>query len=285
LSFIATCNAISYLGAEPLFIDVDNDTLGLSPSKLSQFLEEHCHIKNSQCYHIATGKRIAACVPMHTFGHPVHLNELVKICETFSIPLVEDAAESIGSRYRGIHTGTFGLVGAFSFNGNKTITCGGGGAIVTNNERLAKLAKHLTTQAKIPHRWNFAHDQIGYNYRLPNLNAAMACAQMEVLDTFIDSKRQLALKYKALFEELGIPYAVEPTGSFSNYWLNAIFLKDENERDSFLNYSNDREVMTRPAWHLMVDLEMFRHCLRGDLSNARYIADRLVNLPSSPVIR
>lgn len=285
LSFIATCNAISYLGAEPVFVDIDKDTLGLSSSKLKVFLEQYCKIDNNDCYHKQSGKRIAACVPMHTFGHPVHLNELLTICNEFRIPIIEDAAESIGSLYNGKHTGTIGLLGTFSFNGNKTITCGGGGVIVTNDEGLAKNAKHLTTQAKIPHAWEFSHDHIGYNYRLPNLNAAMACAQMEMLDIFIKSKRELALKYKALFMELDLESVQETQGSFSNYWLNAVLFSDRKERDAFLKYSNDRKVMTRPVWNLMVDLDMFKKCIHTDISNARTIADRLVNLPSSPMVK
>jgi perosamine synthetase len=285
LSFIATCNAISYIGAEPIFVDVDNDTLGLSPSKLRKFLELNCKVDNDNCIHVATGKRIAACVPMHTFGHPVHLNELVDVCKEFCIPLVEDAAESIGSRYHGKHTGTFGLFGVFSFNGNKTITSGGGGVIITNDEKLAKLAKHLTTQAKIPHAWEFAHDHIGYNYRLPNLNAAIACAQMEMLDKFISTKRELAIKYEALCHELGLHFVHEPEDAQSNYWLNAVLFKSREERDSFLEYSNSRNIMTRPLWNLMTDLEMFKSCIQADISNSRSIADRLVNLPSSPVIK
>lgn len=285
LSFIATCNAISYLGAEPVFVDIDKDTLGLSSSKLKVFLEKYCKVDNNGCYHMQSGKRIAACVPMHTFGHPVHLNELLTICNEFRIPIIEDAAESIGSLYKGKHTGTIGLLGAFSFNGNKTITCGGGGVIVTNDEGLAKNAKHLTTQAKIPHAWEFSHDHIGYNYRLPNLNAALACAQMEMLDTFIKSKRELALKYKALFMELDLESVQETQGSFSNYWLNAVLFSDRKERDAFLNYSNDKKVMTRPVWNLMVDLDMFKNCIYTDISNARTIADRLVNLPSSPMVK
>lgn len=284
LSFIATCNAITYIGASPLFVDVDRDTLGLSGVKVRSFLSLHCKVKNGQCIHIASGKRIAACVPMHTFGHPAHLNELMQACDEFKIPLVEDAAESIGSKYHGRHTGTFGLVGAFSFNGNKTITCGGGGVIVTNNESLANLAKHLTTQAKVPHAWEFVHDQIGYNYRLPNLNAAMACAQMEVLDKFVQSKRVLARQYKDLFNTLGFEFIQEPNNTYSNYWLNSILFRTREERNEFLHYSNERQIMTRPVWNLMVDLKMFRDCIQEDISNAREIADRLVNLPSSPKI-
>jgi aminotransferase in exopolysaccharide biosynthesis len=284
LSFIATCNAISYLGADPAFVDVDRETMGLSPQKLRAFLEENCTVKGNHCLHTTTGRKISACVPMHTFGHPVSLTELVKVCREFHIPLVEDAAESIGSKYKGQHTGTFGLLGVFSLNGNKTITCGGGGIIVTNDESLGKLGKHLTTQAKIAHPWEFAHDYIGYNYRLPNLNAAMACAQMEMLDGFIGKKRALAEKYKSLFTELGLAFMQEPQDAFSNYWLNAVLFNDKEDRDAFLKYSNDKKVMTRPAWNLMPDLKMFNQCIHDDINNARYIADRLVNLPSSATI-
>lgn len=282
LSFIATCNAIRYQKADPLFTDIDLDTLGLSPEKLKSFLSQHAKVVGDRCIHKATGRRIAACVPMHTFGHPVHLNQLIAVCEEYRIPLIEDAAESVGSKYQGKHTGTFGLVGAFSFNGNKTITCGGGGIIITNNEKLAKLAKHLTTQAKVAHPWEFVHDQIGYNYRLPNLNAALACAQMEMLDKFVQSKRTTALAYKEFFRSEPFQFIEEPAGSFSNYWLNAVLFRDREERDSFLQYSNDRKVMARPVWRLMPDLDMFKNCIHDDISTAREIADRLVNLPSSP---
>jgi len=281
LTFIATCNAISYIGAEPLFIDNDKHTMGMSAGKLKEFLELNATIKDNACFHRASGKRISACVPMHTFGHPVDLDEIVALCQSFSIPLIEDAAESIGSKYKGKHTGTFGLMGAFSFNGNKTITCGGGGMIVTNDERLGKLAKHLTTQAKVPHAWEFVHDQIGYNYRLPNLNAAMACAQMEVLDDYIISKRDLAGQYKSLFSELEMTFMTEPVNTFSNYWLNAVLVADRSERDAFLQYSNDRKVSVRPAWTLMNKLTMFKNCVSGDLSNAIELEDRLISLPSS----
>lgn len=281
LSFIATCNAISYLGAQPLFVDIDNDTLGLSANKLEDFLRKHCSHDGEKCIHKATGRRIAACVPMHTFGHPCHLEGILKLCNEFAIPLIEDAAESIGSTYHDRQTGTFGLLGAFSFNGNKTITCGGGGMIITNDEKLAKLAKHLTTQAKVPHPWEFVHDHIGFNYRLPNLNAAMACAQMEVLNDFLKSKRDLAKKYSEFFGTLGIQFIDEPKEANSNFWLNAILLENRQDRDAFLKHSNDRNVMTRPVWALMPDLKMFEDCIITDISNARDVSNRLVNLPSS----
>ncbi len=281
LSFIATCNCISYIGAEPLFIDVDMHTMGLSAEKLEVFLKEKTEIKNGSSYHKETGKRIAACVPMHTFGHPVELDKMVELCNQYHIQLVEDAAESIGSKYKNKHTGTFGLLGAFSFNGNKTITCGGGGVIITNDEKLGKLAKHLTTQAKVPHKWDFVHDYVGYNYRLPNLNAALACAQMEKLDEFISNKRILAHQYKKLFEGSEIKFMSEPENSFSNYWLNSILLKNREERNAFLTFSNDKKVMTRPAWTLMNKLEMFKNCICENIDNAVDIENRLVNLPSS----
>jgi perosamine synthetase len=282
LTFIATCNAIAYLGADPLFVDIDLDTLGLSPEKLSDFLQKESFTNDlGQCIHKASGKRIAACVPMHTFGHPVRIDAIADLCHTHHIPLVEDAAESIGSTYKGKHTGRFGQSGIFSFNGNKTITCGGGGIIITDDEALGKMAKHLTTQAKIPHPWNFEHDHIGYNYRLPNLNAALACAQMEELDGFIANKRALAELYAAHFQQREITFFSEPTHAFSNYWLQVILLKDRATRDAFLDESNKSGVMTRPAWTLMNKLRMFEQCICANIDNAQQMEDRLVNIPSS----
>jgi perosamine synthetase len=281
VSFIATCNAISYIGAEPVFIDIDKSSLGMSPVSLQLFLNENTRIENGQCIHIGTGKRIAACVPMHTFGHPIDIGTILEICNTYAVPLIEDAAESIGSKYKGQHTGTFGLLGAFSFNGNKTVTCGGGGVIVTNNEAIAKLGKHLTTQAKTPHRWEFNHDHIGYNYRLPNLNAALACAQMEQIDDFIKNKRALSSMYQQFFQGTDIEFVKEPIDTQSNYWLNAILLKDKAEQIKFLTESNDNGVMTRPIWTLTNKFPMFSHCIQDDLANSRDIENRLVNIPSS----
>ena len=281
LTFISTCNCVNYIGAESLFIDVDMHTMGLSASKLEKFLTEKTDVKNESCYHKQTGKRIAACVPMHTFGHPVEIDKIADLCSRFNIALVEDAAESLGSRYKGQQTGTFGLLGAFSFNGNKTITCGGGGMIVTNNKEIGKLAKHLTTQAKLPHRWEFVHDYIGYNYRLPNLNAALACAQMEKLDEFISSKRNLSFHYEKLFAGSKIKFMKEPEYSSSNYWINCILLQDRHERDSFLNFTNENGIMTRPAWTLMNKLDMFKNYICENIENAIELENRLVNLPSS----
>lgn len=281
LTFIATCNAISYIGAYPVFLDVDLATMGLSPSKMREWLQINSEIRNNMCYNRVSGRRIKACVPMHTFGHPVHLDELSALCEEYHIELVEDAAESLGSFYKGKHTGTFGRVGAVSFNGNKTITTGGGGMLLFMDEELGRYAKHLTTQAKIPHRWEFVHDHVGYNYRMPNINAALGCAQMEHLQEFVDNKRELAQKYNEYFKGSDITFFSEPTDCKSNYWLNAVLLKDKACRDRFLEETNDAGVMTRPVWQLMNRLPMFSACQCGDLTDAEWLEARLVNIPSS----
>jgi len=282
LTFIATTNAISYANAIPHFVDVDKETLGLSPSILNRYLSDITEVKSGVCYNKNTGNRISACVPMHTFGLPMYIDELIIVCNKYCIPVVEDAAESLGSYYNGKHTGTYGLLGVFSFNGNKTVTAGGGGAIITNSEELAKKAKHLTTQAKIPHKWEYKHDKIGYNYRMPNLNAALACAQLEQLDNFIDNKRDLSDLYFNFFKEVDeVSLIREIIGAKSNYWLNAIVLKDRETRDKFLEVTNDSGVMTRPIWSLMNQLEMFKNCPKGDLSNAEWLEDRVVNITSS----
>jgi perosamine synthetase len=286
LSFIATCNAIAYIGASHLFIDVDLDTMGLSPDKLKSYLVTFAEKKaDGFSYHKTTGQRIAACVPMHTFGHPCRIDELCEICKEFNITLIEDAAESIGSYYKKRHTGTFGLLGTFSFNGNKTITCGGGGAIITDDEKLAKLAKHLTTQAKVPHRWEFVHDAIGYNYRMPNLNAALMVAQMEQLDGFLKNKRELAISYQEFFKGTSVEFMKEPANTQSNYWLCVILLQDKKQRDEFLQYTNDNGVMTRPVWQLMNKLTMFKKAMCGNLDHAEELESRLVNIPSSVRIK
>ncbi|HEY0740064.1 MAG TPA: LegC family aminotransferase [Chryseosolibacter sp.] len=285
LTFIATCNAIRYCHADPLFVDVDEDTLSLSAKHLQAFLEVHADVEKGQLIHKVSRRKITACVPMHTFGHPARMKELLEVCGKFQLPVVEDAAESLGSTYHSQMTGTLGLLGVYSFNGNKTITCGGGGMVVTNDETLGKLGKHLTTQAKKPHAWEFVHDHVGYNYRLPNLNAAMACAQMEQLNAFLESKRTLATRYKAFFSTSGIRFIEQPSGSESNYWLNAILLDNKEQRDQFLAYTNERGVMTRPCWRLMHKLEMFSASFAGDLTTAEEIENRLVNIPSSPMVR
>lgn len=282
LTFIATCNAISYIGAHPVFIDVDKSTMGLSPDAVKEWLTKNAEIKNGQCYDKNTDRRVTACVPMHTFGHPVRIEELAAICAEWHIELVEDAAESIGSKYKGIHTGLFGKVGALSFNGNKTITTGGGGMLLFMDEELGVLAKHLTTQAKVPHRWEFKHDHIGYNYRMPNINAALGCAQLEHLEEFIADKRETAKAYAEFFKNVdGIEFFTEPENSFSNYWLNVVILPDHDKQIEFLQETNDNGVMTRPIWELMNRLPMFEHCQHDDLKNTIWFADRVVNIPSS----
>lgn len=282
LTFIATCNAISYIGAHPVFIDVDKSTMGLSPDALKAWLENNAEIRNGQCYNKHTGHRVKACVPMHTFGHPVRIDEIANICAENHIELVEDAAESIGSKYKGIHTGLFGKIGALSFNGNKTITTGGGGMLLFMDEELGTLAKHLTTQAKVPHRWEFKHDHIGYNYRMPNINAALGCAQLEHLDDFIADKRATASAYAEYFKYVDdIEFFVEPENSFSNYWLNVVILKDCDAQQVFLQETNDNGVMTRPIWELMTRLPMFENCEHDGLKNTVWFADRVVNIPSS----
>lgn len=282
LTFIATCNALSYIGAHPVFIDVDRSTMGLSPDAVKQWLVKNAEIRKGECFNKNTGRRVKACVPMHTFGHPVRIDELAAVCEEYHIELVEDAAESIGSRYKGKHTGTFGKVGAISFNGNKTITTGGGGMMLFNDEELAAYAKHITTQAKIPHRWEFRHDHIGYNYRMPNINAALGCAQLENLDKYIASKRETASAYAEFFKNIDdIEFFVEPENSFSNYWLNVVILKDKDAQVDFLQQTNDNGVMTRPIWELMNRLPMFEHCENDGLKNTIWFADRVVNIPSS----
>ena len=282
LTFIATANAISYIGATPVFIDVDRETMGMSPDALKNFLESNAEKKTDGfTYNKTSGKKIAACIPMHTFGFPARIDEITEICNQWNIELIEDAAESLGSYYKGKHTGVFGKIGVFSFNGNKTITCGGGGALITDNEALAKKAKHLTTQAKIPHLWKFRHDEIGYNYRMPNLNAALACAQLEQLDKILKNKRELAEKYKTFFAETDYKFVTEPENSKANYWLNALILENEEERDLFLTQTNEKGVMTRPIWDLMSSLPMFENCQNDGLENSKWLEERVVNIPSS----
>lgn len=281
LSFIATCNAISYLDAQPVFVDIDKDTLGMSSHSLEYFFEKETLQSNGECIHKHTGRRISACVPMHTFGHPVTIDIIAEVCRKHNVVVVEDAAESIGSFYKGIHTGNYGSIGVFSFNGNKTVTCGGGGMIITNNEDIAKRAKHLTTQAKVPHRWEFVHDDIGYNYRLPNINAALACAQMESIEKFISAKRNLAFSYQSFFKKTPYRFIKESEHARANYWLNAILAKNYTERNEMLTFFNDSGVMTRPCWMPMHKLKMFENCYRISMDNTEWICERLINIPSS----
>lgn len=284
LTFIATANAVIYCNAVPHFIDSEEKTLGLDPGKLEGYLNEIAVINKDGCFNNKTGRRIKAVIPMHTFGHPVDLDPLIESCQRYKLELIEDAAESLGSYYKGCHTGNYGKLAAFSFNGNKTITTGGGGALVTNDEALAKLAKHLTTTAKLPHQWAFNHDQVGYNYRLPNINAALGCAQMEQLPGFLEKKRALAERYRLRFCGLkGIKFFTEPTFAKSNYWLNVLLLEEENtnQRDILLKLTNDKGIMTRPAWTLMHKLPIYECCPKMDLSGAESIEARLINIPSS----
>lgn len=282
LTFIATCNAVSYIGAHPVFLDVDRQTMGLSPNAVKEWLANNAELRNGECFNKRTGRRVKACVPMHTFGHPVRIEELKAVCEEYHIEMVEDAAESIGSLYKGKHTGTFGKVGALSFNGNKTITTGGGGMLLFNDEELGAYAKHLTTQAKIPHRWEFRHDHIGYNYRMPNINAALGCAQMEHLEEYVANKRATAEQYKEYFAHVdGVEFFVEPGNCRSNYWLNVVLLPNREAQQEFLQYTNDHGVMTRPIWELMNRLPMFENCETDGLKNTIMFADRVVNIPSS----
>jgi len=337
LTFIATCNAITYCGARPVFVDIDRDTLGLSPDSLETWLAANAVVEDGVCYYLPridanedtrinankvpenklkvasdqngsatlldnshvpinsfadisasslasiSGKqKISACVPMHTFGHPCRIDKIVEICSKYHIPVVEDAAESIGSCYKGQHTGTFGKLGTLSFNGNKTITTGGGGMILTNDDELGPLAKHITTTAKKPHPWKFEHDMVGYNYRLPNINAALGCAQLEKLPEILKSKRETASAYRDFFANIKeIEYITEPQNSISNFWLNVILLKNIEEREVFLKYSNEHKVITRPAWILMNELEMFKNSITADLHVSKTIANKLVNIASS----
>lgn len=281
LTFIATCNALSYAGAHPVFIDVDRDTMGMSPDALRRWLNANAEMRDGRAYNRGTGRRLAACVPMHTFGFPLRIEGIVAVCDEYGIPVVEDAAESLGSYVEGRHTGTFGKLATLSFNGNKTITTGGGGMIVTDDETLAKRAKHLTTTAKIPHPFEFVHDEVGYNYRLPNLNAALGCAQMERLPEMLAIKAGVARRYAEFFAGTGIRFVEPLPGCIANRWLNAIVLGCEAERDEFLRYTNGQGVMTRPIWRLMSRLEMYKDCQHDGLENSYWLEARVVNLPSS----
>lgn len=286
LTFVATADAISYCGAHPVFVDVEKSTLGLDPDKLSDFLSENATMKSdNRCYNKKTGRMITACVPMHTLGHPARIDQIIEICSKYHIPVVEDAAEALGSFYKGQHAGTFGLLGILSFNGNKPVTTGGGGMIITNDEKLAAKAKHLTTTAKKPHPWEFVHDMVGYNYRMPNINAAVGCAQMECFPAVLENKRATAQKYKNFFDEIGVPFVVEPGNTRSNYWLNSIILKDRQERDQFLAYAADNGVQARPVWTLMSKLHMYSKCQNAPIDVALWLEDRLVNIPSSVQLR
>lgn len=281
LTFVATANAITYNHAQPVFLDVDRDTMGLSPEAVKRFLEEYGDLREDGCYNKKTGNKISACLPMHTFGFPVRIEELLEVCKSWNIPILEDAAESLGSTYAGKPTGSFGALGVFSFNGNKIVTCGGGGAIVSNTEELGKQAKYLTTTAKRPHPYEYYHDQLGYNFRMPNLNAALACAQLENLDAFLKNKRELAHSYAAFFNDKDIKFRTEMPNTKANYWLMCVELEEKEQRDLFLKETNDAGVMTRPIWQLMYKLPMYKNCYRDGQMNAEFLEDRIVNIPSS----
>jgi aminotransferase in exopolysaccharide biosynthesis len=282
LTFVATCNALHHMGAEPIFVDVSNISLSLCPVALDNYLTENAISNESGCFHKTNQRRISAVVPMHTFGHPAELDELVAVCSKWNIVLVEDAAESLGSYYKGKHTGTIGELGALSFNGNKIITTGGGGMVLCRDSALGARTKHVTTTAKVPHPYEFFHDEPGFNYRLPNLNAALGCAQMEVLPEFLKQKRQLAERYKTFFADTEFSFVVEPDYAQSNYWLNAVICPDTESRDQLLKVTNESGVMTRPIWKLMHRLPMFQNAHRDELAVSELIEEHLINLPSSP---
>jgi perosamine synthetase len=282
VTFIATANAINYCNAHPVFIDVDKETMGMSPARLEEFLNEYGEVRDDgYCYNKKSGRIIKACVPMHTFGFPAKIDEIKSVCEKFNITLIEDSAESLGSTFKGKHTGTFGLMGILSFNGNKTMTTGGGGMIITDDEALAKKARHITTTGKVPHRWDYVHDLVAYNYRMPNLNAALGCAQLEMFNKFVTDKKELHKEYQTFFQNTDIQLFEEPKNTSANYWLQAIVLKDRAERDAFLEFTNSNKVMTRPIWQLMNKSAMYKNAQCGSLENSEWFEDRVVNIPSS----
>tara|TARA_A100001011_G_scaffold400649_1_gene517147 strand:- start:2667 stop:3848 length:1182 start_codon:yes stop_codon:yes gene_type:complete len=281
LTFVATCNSISYLNAVPTFVDVDKDTMGMSPSALELFLKQNTTLKKGVLFNKKSNRKISACLPMHSYGYPCRIKEIKKICKDWGIPLLEDCAESIGSFIDKKHSGNFGVAGTLSFNGNKLITTGGGGMIITNNKKLACAAKHMTTTAKVPHPYNFIHNKIGYNYRLPNINAALGCAQIEKIEFFLSQKRVLNNSWKKALEDFNLNFLESLENCTSNNWLNTIVLDSRKDRDQFLNLTNKNGVMTRPTWELMSNLTMYKNCPKDSLSNSKYLRDRVVNLPSS----
>ena len=282
VTFVATCNAVKYCGANPVFIDCNKDTMGLCPNSLKDFFEHSTEKNNNgKLINKKTKKVISACVPMHTLGIPCEIDTIVRICADHGVPVVEDAAESLGSQYKNQHLGTFGSVSAISFNGNIIITTGGGGMIVTNDAALAKKAKHLTTTAKLPHPWEFDHDEIGYNYRMPNINAAIGLAQLEKIDDILNSKKEWAKKINEFCDQHNIKHITTEKNQSPNYWINAILCENRDARDKFLKETNDAGIMTRPLWKLMHTLDAFKDCEHTDLSVAEYLVDRIVCVPSS----
>jgi aminotransferase in exopolysaccharide biosynthesis len=281
LSFAATAAAVVHAGGNPVFVDVERETLGMSPESLGGFLRENTETKDEKCINKKTGRQIKAVIPMHTFGHPVRMGKIKEICDEYSLMLIEDAAESLGSFYKGKHTGTFGIAAILSFNGNKLVTTGGGGMVITDDETIANRVRYISTTAKRPHRWEFYHDEVGYNLRMPSLNAAVGFAQLEYLDRILENKRETAHHYQQFFNSINMPFIVEPENARSNYWLNAILFDDKKQRDEFLEYSNDNGVQTRPAWTLLHKLPPYQSYQHTETPNAEYIEDRLVNIPSS----
>ena len=284
LTFVATCNAILYCGAQPIFIDVDKDTMGLSPTALEKWLSENVEMRNGKAYNRTTGRRISACVPMHTFGHPLRIREVVDVCTRFGIIVIEDAAEALGSYIGEQHVGGFGELATLSFNGNKVITTGGGGMILTNSQSLAHRAAHVTTTAKVPHEFEFVHDEVGFNYRLPAINAALGCAQMEMLQTILNKKIHVAGLYDNFCSQHGINFFKGMKGTRPNFWLNVIFANSKSERDNLLKYMNSRDIMARPIWRLINSLKMYKNCQTDELVNSKWLEDRVINIPSSATI-
>jgi aminotransferase in exopolysaccharide biosynthesis len=283
LTFVATCNAIHHIGAQPIFVDVSKNTMGLCPKALELYLEENAVLKEDGPYLKSSKKRIRAVIPMHTYGHPVELDEIVVICKKWQLALIEDAAESLGSFYKGRHTGTLGDFGAISFNGNKVITTGGGGMVLCSSQELKQTVKHVTTTAKLAHPYEFFHDVAGFNYRMPNLNAALGVGQLEVLKSHLDKKRKLAMHYKTFFAGSDYTFFDEPVDTKSNFWLNTIVCPSLDLRNELLNKANKLGVMVRPIWHPMHKLPVFKDCPKGDLSNTEWFEFRVVNIPSSPI--
>jgi perosamine synthetase len=282
LTFVATCNAIKYCGADPVFVDVSKTTASLDSISLKEFLLENCEIRDDGfCWNKISEKKIVACLPMHTFGLCADLDEIKKVCDEFNIILVEDAAESLGSLYKNKHTGSIGQVSALSFNGNKIITTGSGGMILTNNEEIASKARHISTTSKVKHQWDFNHDEVGFNYRLPNLNAALGIAQLESIDKYIKNKRWIANRYQEWGDRNNINFLKESDECHSNYWLNALVADSKIQKEELLKKTNKKNIMTRPAWIPMHKLEIYKNYLRADLQNTNWLFDRIVCLPSS----
>ena len=280
LTFVASVNAIHHCSAKPIFVDVCKESMGMSPESLNKFLEENCELREEGCWNIRTKRIIKACMPMHTFGFPCEINEIKVICDKYNIALVEDSAESMGSSSHNKHTGTFGEFGIISFNGNKIITTGAGGVILTDNKEKAILAKHITTTAKLSHKWNFDHDMPAYNFRMPNLNAALGLSQLKKLPFFLEQKRLIAEKYKSWGKENGYFFKQERLGTVSNYWLNTMIVKDKKERDAILEETNEALIMTRPAWTPMHKLPFNTSFQREEMTNTNWLFDRIINVPS-----